>query len=81
MTMDRLQRRLLIEQSKREILDSLKQYQVGWCHGGEIIATKDSGNWHGYLFVIPGDVYKSFFPDAISSVSDSVVTDEVIKEV
>ncbi len=56
-----MQRKLLIEQVKREILDSLKQYKVGWCHNGEIIATKNSKNWQGYIFVIPDNEYESLF--------------------
>lgn len=56
--MDITQRKLLIEQIKRETLDSLKQYQVGWCHNGEMLATKNSKSWQGFIFVIPDDKYR-----------------------
>ena len=60
---DIMARRLLIEQTRKELLARIRQYQVGWCSNGEIIATKDSGDWNGYLFVIPDDEYKSIFND------------------
>ena len=59
--MDIMERKLLIEQVRKETLDNLKQYQVGLCRKGVIIApkeSKDSEDWDGFLFLIPEEKYK-----------------------
>lgn len=58
---ENIARRLLIEQVKKEVLADILQYQVGWCHNGEMLTTKTSGEWQGYIFVIPDDKYPELF--------------------
>ena len=60
--MDNLERRLLIEQTKKEILDDIKKYQVGYGRDGNITVST-SGEWQGYIFVIPDEKYKELFKD------------------
>ena len=59
---DTLSRRLLIEQTRRELLAEIKQYKVGVCSDGQIYATK-SGDWQGIIFVIPDDKYRELFKE------------------
>ena len=58
---DIIERRLLIEQTRKELLESLKQYLVGWCRDGELIAKKSGGEWSGYLLLIPNEKYEELF--------------------
>ncbi|KKN70437.1 hypothetical protein LCGC14_0431320 [marine sediment metagenome] len=62
---DELTRRLLIEQTRKEILDKIKQYQVGFVSNGNIMATKTSDKWDGFIFVIPKEKYQELFEEAI----------------
>ena len=62
--MDDLERRLLIEQTRKEVLDELKKYQVGWCHNGSMIATK-TRDWQGYIFVFPAEKYQELFKETL----------------
>ena len=56
--MDIMERKLLIEQVRKELMETLKQYHVGFYHKGNMITTDDPDRWNGYLFVIPEDKYK-----------------------
>ena len=56
--MDIMERKLLIEQVRKELMETLKQYEVGLCIHGEMIAKKNSGDWDGFIFVIPEDKYE-----------------------
>ena len=60
MTDDILARRLFKVQIRKELIDKIKQYQVGWVHNGEIIATKTL-KWDGYIFLIPDEEYQELF--------------------
>ena len=59
---DELTRRLLIEQTRKEILDEIRKYQVGWAQDGAI-TTKRSGDWNGIIFVIPEEKYQELFKE------------------
>ena len=60
--MDNLARRLLIEQTRKEVLDILEYYEVGFATKGNIIATK-TGTWQGHIFVIPEEKYQELFKE------------------
>ena len=48
--MDNLERRLLIEQTRKEVLDEIKKYEVGFAAGGNIMV-RDYED--GYVFILP----------------------------
>jgi len=52
-----LARRLFKEQIRKELIDEIGKYQVGWVSDGEMIATKTSELWSGYIFVIPDEIW------------------------
>lgn len=60
--MDNLARKLLIEQTRKEVLADMKKYQVGWVRDGVITVTK-SGDWNGFVFVVPEEKYKELFKE------------------
>ena len=57
--MDDLSRRLLIEQTRKEVLDEIKKYEVGVATGGNILSTKTI-EWQGRIFVIPEEIWKNW---------------------
>ncbi len=61
MEVDLVARRIFKEQIQKELLEEISGYMVGWVHNGEMIATKKSDNWSGYIFVIPDEKYKELF--------------------
>ena len=60
--MDNLERRLIMEQTKKEVLDEIKKYEVGFAVNGKMLATK-TGAWEGYVFVIPMGKYRELFKE------------------
>jgi len=60
---ENLARKLLIEQTRKELMDEITQYLVGWAHNGELIVKKKSSEWNGFILVIPDDKYKEFFEE------------------
>lgn len=60
--MEDIERRLLIEQTKKEVLDEIKKYQVGLAVGGKIFSTK-AAKWQGCIFVIPDEKYDELFKE------------------
>lgn len=60
--MDNLARRLLIEQTRKEVLDDIKKYQVGFATAGNILTTT-SGIWQGYILVIPEEKFDELFKE------------------
>ena len=56
-------RKLLIEQTRKEVLDELKQYTVGAAINGEITVKKDSADWNGLILVIPKEKYAELFTE------------------
>ncbi len=58
--MDDLERRLLVEQTRKEVLDEIKEYEVGFAVHNQVVLTK-TGDWNGYLFVIPDEKYNELF--------------------
>ena len=63
--MEIIERKLLIEQTRKEVLDELKQYTVGVVIDGEMFANqkKNLAEWDGHLLVIPREKYDEFFPE------------------
>lgn len=55
-----LARRLFKEQIRKELIDELREYQVGWVHNGEMIATKTSDTWNGHILVIPNEIWNKW---------------------
>ena len=60
--MDNLERRLIIEQTKKEVLDEIKKYLVGFALDGDMMATK-TATWQGHIFVIPDEKYRELFKE------------------
>ena len=60
--MDTIQRKLLIEQTKRELISELKQYLIAYVNDGNVKALKTT-TWKGYILVIPDDKYNELFLD------------------
>ncbi len=56
--MNILERRLFKEQIRKELMDELLAYRVAWANDGNIIATRNSSDWNGHVFVIPDDKYE-----------------------
>lgn len=54
-------RRLFKEQIRKELIDEIREYQVGLVYNGGMFASKNSDNWNGYLFVIPNEKYDALF--------------------
>jgi len=55
-----LARRLFKEQIRKELLDEIKGYKVGYALDGEIF-TNRGGKLEGYIFAIPEEKYKELF--------------------
>jgi hypothetical protein len=60
MNQESIERRLLIEQTRKELLDELLKYKVGVLSEGQMWATKTC-DYQGYMFVIPDSKYKELF--------------------
>ena len=54
-------RKVLIEQTRRELLSDIKQYLVGVLIKGEMIVKKNTDITNGRIFFIPDDKYESLF--------------------
>lgn len=61
--MDIDERKRIIEQSRKELADEIKQYTVGSVMNGEIFVKKNSADWNGLILVIPEDKYKELFEE------------------
>ncbi len=57
---DTIARGLLIEQTRKELLDDLEQYVAGKFIDGTFFASKD-GRLDGYLIILPDAKYKELF--------------------
>ena len=60
---DILERRLLIEQTRKELLDEIKQYLVGFAKDGAVLVKGKSPEWNGFILVIPEDKYGEFLQE------------------
>ncbi len=58
-----LERKLLMEQVRKETLDGIKPYTVGMAKDGELVVTKGPPEWNGYILVIPDNKYKELFEE------------------
>ncbi len=58
--MDEGERQRLIEQTRKEEWEKIKQYESGYVFHGEMRILK-GGTWNGHLFVIPDSEYKELF--------------------
>ena len=58
--MDNLARRLLIEQTRKEVLDEIKKYEVGFAKGGNIMV-RDYED--GAVFILPMEKYRELFKE------------------
>ena len=54
-------RKLLIEQTHKELTDKLRQYLVGVIVKGEMIVKKNIDISNGRMFIIPDDKYEELF--------------------
>ena len=60
--MDNLARRLLIEQTRKEVFDEIKKHHVGYAMDGNIVVKK-TFIWQGRIFVIPDSEYQELFKE------------------
>ncbi len=58
--MDSTARKLLIEQTRKELIDELLKYKVGLMHNGWMTPTKTTTLEDGVIFVVPVEIYKEW---------------------
>ncbi len=55
-----IERRLLIEQTRKERTDEFKSYRIGLIIDGLICSFKDSELEDGHLFLVPDKIWKTW---------------------
>ena len=60
---DEIARKVLIEQTRRELLTEIEQYLVGVLVKGEMIVKKNTDISNGRIFIIPDDKYEELFSE------------------
>ena len=63
MTEDTIARRLFREQIRKELLDEIQSYKVGFIINGEILFTRSTKFGDGILLIIPKDKYLELFEE------------------